>query len=84
MTWRKPISNWVSMNVLKSFLKSRGPAPFFFSNVSSFGRVNHTENGGENPWDGWPLNNQPHIHLISRGYLLYLSIRFQRAPQQGN
>ena len=22
------------------------------------------------PWDGGTLNNQPHIHLISRGYFL--------------
>ena len=28
MTWRKLISNWVSMNVLKSFLKSRWPQIF--------------------------------------------------------
>ena len=25
------------------------------------------------PWDGGPLNHQPHIHLISRGYLLGIS-----------
>ena len=28
------------------------------------------ENGRENPWDGGPFHNQPHIHLKSRGYLL--------------
>ena len=28
---------------------------------------------GRAPWDRGPLNNQPHTHLISRGYLLGIS-----------
>ena len=34
------------------------------------------------PWDGGPLNNQSHIHLISRGYLLMNPIPIERATQR--
>ena len=40
---------------------------------------NHRENGGT-LWDGTPLNNQPHMHLISWVFFWVPIPLFKRAP----
>ena len=44
----------------------------------------HREMGGKAPWDGGPFIINPNIHLISRGYLLGISVYPQKKGlQQG-